>query len=177
MFDEPSKLKSFLLSYGLATAVLMVGLYPGWFDTCSAEQLVADEWCGYYLIPTLIKIIVWLIFLVGFFAITVLGLGGAAIMWVADELDYEDDIEKINTFLDQYNEIKPKMWYSIPLTLYWLTAFVLANKATGEWGVTGGTYLVFSILTWLVIFGFAKGMNKLADTLREEYDASKISKK
>ena len=91
-------------------------------------------------------------------------------LWLFDNLEYEDDIEKINNFLVEYNKIKPKMWRTIPLTFYWLTAFVLANKATGDWNVTGVAYLLFSILTWAVIFGFAKGLNDLVDRLKKEFD-------
>jgi len=159
MSDTKSKIKSYLFSYGLATAVLMVGLYPEWF----AE---------YGLVETLIKVVVWLVFIIGFFAVGVLGIGAGALLWFQDEFNFDDDIEKVNTFLDQYNEIQPKMWYSIPLTLYWLTVFVLANKATGDWGVTGVTYLLFTVLTWTVIFGFAKAMNHLADRLRKEHEES-----
>ncbi len=97
----------------------------------------------------------------------ILGIGAGALLWLSDKLDYEDDIEKINNFLVHYNEIKPKMWRTIPLTLYWLTAFVLANKATGDWDVTGVAYLLFSMLTWAVIFGFAKGLNRLVEELKK----------
>ena len=164
---KASTVKSYLISIGMATAVLMVGIYPEWF----AE---------YSLVESFIKFLVWIIFLVGFIVIAVLGTGTGLLLWYQDEFTSEtfgQDMEKINTFLDQFNEIKPKMWRSLPITLYWLTAFVLANKATGDWGITGVTYLFFSILSWAVIFGFAKGMNNLADRLREEYENSDANKK
>jgi len=160
MSDKKSTVKSYLISIGMATAVLMVGIYPEWF----AE---------YGLVESFIKFLVWTIFLVGFLAIGVLGVGTGLLLWYQDEFTsytFDEDMEKINIFLDQFNEIKPTMWRSLPVTLYWLTAFVFANKATGDWGITGITYLFFSLLSWVVIFGFAKGMNNLADRLREKHE-------
>ncbi len=159
MMSTKSKIKSYLFSWGLATSVLLVGLYPEWF----AE---------YGLVESFIKIVVWLVFLIGFFAIGILGIMSGVLLWFSSELSYETDIEKINVMFEQYKELKPKLWKTLPLTLYWLTAFVLANKATDDWDITGGAYLLFSILTWAVIYGFAKGINSLVVSLKEEHDNS-----
>ena len=149
-----SKITSYLSSWGIASAVLAVGLYPEWF----AE---------YGLVESFIKLIIWLVILIGFFATGVLGIGATVLLWFQDNLSYEDDIEKLDKMLTEYKELKPKIWKSLPLTVYWLTAFVVANKATGDWDITGVAYLLLSILTWVVVFGFCQGLNNLMVRLKK----------
>lgn len=149
---KSSRTKSWLISYGLATAVLLVGLFPEWF----AKEPVGTT------TEVFITIAVWFILIIQFFAISVLGIGTIAIVYFGDKFT-ADKLDKVNVYQDQLTTLKPKIWWSIPLTIYWLTAFVLAG-----WSVTGGFYLTFTILSWILVFAFSGAINNIAERLKEE---------
>lgn len=103
----------------------------------------------------------WLAILLGFVAVIMLGTAAGILIWTVDNLTWNDDRGKIEKASEGLVDIKPKWYWTLPLTATWIYAL-----ASAGWTGTLGTYVVLSVVSWIVIYGIIGALRKVVDKLK-----------